>query len=64
MDNYQSLNNVILILFIFEIIIMFSQLNDKRKDVYLHSCIFLNVFYKIHECIYLIKIHSIVILIF
>ena len=40
-----------LILLIFEIIIIFSCLNDKRKDFYLDSCIFLNLFSKKNECI-------------
>ena len=43
---------------------MFSWLNDKRKGLYLQSCIFINLFYKIHDFIYLIKIYSISILIF
>ena len=44
-------HNIILFPFIFEIIIIFSSLNDKRKILYLHSCIFLNLFSKRHECI-------------
>ena len=43
---------------------MFLWLNDKRKGLYLQSCIFINLFYKIDDCIYLIKIYSLVILIF
>ena len=42
---------------------MFSRLKYKRKDLYLHICIFIKLFYKIHKCIKLIKINSLIILI-
>ena len=42
---------------------MFWGLKYKRKDLYLHLCIFIKLFYKIHKCIKLIKIHSLIILI-
>ena len=42
---------------------MFWGLKYKRKDLYLHLCIFIKLFYKIHKCIKLIKNHSLIILI-
>ena len=42
---------------------MFWGLKYKRKYLYLHLCIFIKLFYKIHKCIKLIKIHSLIILI-
>ena len=42
---------------------MFWEWKYKRKDLYLHLCIFIKLFYKIHECIKLIKIYSLSILI-
>ena len=45
-------NNIISFPFIFEIIIIFSGFNDKRKYFYLHSCIFLNLFSNRNECIF------------
>ena len=35
----------------------------KRKDFYLHLCIFISLFYKIHKCINLINMYSLIILI-
>ena len=42
---------------------MFWGLKYKRKNLYLHLCIFIKLFYKIHKCIKLIQIHSLIILI-
>ena len=50
-------------LIIIEILIMFWGLKYKRNDLYLHLCIFMKLFYKIHKCVKLIKIDSLIILI-
>ena len=42
---------------------MFWEWKYKRKDLYLHLCIFIKLFYKIHKCIKWIKIYSLIILI-
>ena len=42
---------------------MFWEWKYKRKDIYLHLCIFIKLFYKIHKYIKLIKIYSLIIFI-
>ena len=54
-------NNIVLFLFIFDIIVDFSRLNNKIKYFYIHSCIFLVLFSKRNECIVYMKIYSLLI---
>ena len=42
---------------------MFWEWKYRRKDLYLHLCIFIKLLYKIHKFIKLIKIYSLIILI-
>ena len=53
--------NLVLFLSISEIITMFLRLNNKRKHFHINSGIFLGSFYKRNECIFEIKICTLVI---
>ena len=48
-------NNIVSFTSIFEIIIGFSWLNNMRNYFYIHSCIFLALFFKRNECIFEMK---------
>ena len=54
--------NIIVFPFVFDIL-NFQDLMT-RENIFIYTCIFLNLFYKMNECIFEIYIYSLVILIF